>query len=90
MCALFVMAALSSRCGHYILQLWLLSFFPRLFSAVGNWMSTILPYMMFRLRDQRIKVARCSVDFPVEWPTGTARISHSAAATRFNCMSHKW
>ena len=36
--------------GHYILQLWFLSsffFFPRLFSAVGDWMSTILPHMMW-------------------------------------------
>jgi len=44
------LAALRSRCEHYILQLWLLSsfffFFPRLFSAVGDWMSTILPYMI--------------------------------------------
>jgi len=46
------MAALRSKCGHYILQLWLLSsffvlFFPRLFSAVEDWMSTILPHMMW-------------------------------------------
>jgi len=35
------MAALRSRCGHYILQLWFLYFFfffPRLFSAVADWM----------------------------------------------------
>ena len=32
--------------GHYILELWLLlSFFPRLFLAVADWMSTILPHM---------------------------------------------
>ena len=69
------MAALRSRCGHYIFALWFfiaalwnravhyifilwflllllllllllsfyLSFFPRLFSAVAHWMSTILP-----------------------------------------------
>ena len=38
--SLFSMAALHNRCGHYILQLWFLSFFffPRLFSAVGDWM----------------------------------------------------
>jgi len=45
------MAALDSRC-RYILQLWflsfyLLSFFPRLFSAVGDCMSTILQHMMW-------------------------------------------
>ena len=37
------MAALRSRCGHYIFALWflLLSFylFPRLVSAVADWMS---------------------------------------------------
>jgi len=45
------MGALRSTCGHCILQLWLLSsfffFFPRLFSAVGDWMSTILPHMVW-------------------------------------------
>ena len=85
---LLLMAALSSRCGHYIFILWfllslwppyaigqaiillfcgfffmvalwstaddyifilrfLLSFFPRLISAVGNWMSAILPHIMW-------------------------------------------
>jgi len=39
------MAALRSRCRHYIFVLFLsffLSFFPRLISAVTDWMS--LPY----------------------------------------------
>jgi len=38
------MAALCSRCGHYIFALWFLSssFFRRLISAVAEWMSTIL------------------------------------------------
>ena len=39
------MATLRSRCGHYIFAPWFLlssSFFPRLISAVGHWMSTIL------------------------------------------------
>jgi len=38
------MAALCNRAGHYIFALWflLLSFFPRLISAVADWMSTIL------------------------------------------------
>jgi len=41
------MAALWNRAGHYIFMLWFLSssiylFFPRLISAVGDWMSTIL------------------------------------------------
>jgi len=41
------MAALRSRCGHYIFLpcgFFLLSFFPRLISSVGDWMSTILPW----------------------------------------------
>ena len=42
-----IMAALCSRCGHYIFALWflLLSFFPRLISAVADWMCIILLYM---------------------------------------------
>jgi len=69
---LLVMAALRSRCGHYIFALWfvtaalcdraghiyfhpvlssffLLSFFfsSPIISAVGDWMSTILPHMMW-------------------------------------------
>jgi len=42
------MAALCNRCGHYIFAVLFLSsfffFFPHLISAVGDWMSTILPY----------------------------------------------
>jgi len=46
------MAALRSRCGHYIFALWFLSsifFFviPRLISAVADWMSTILLHMVW-------------------------------------------
>jgi len=43
-----IMAALRSTCGHFIFALWfilsffyLLSLFPRLFSAVADWMPTI-------------------------------------------------
>ena len=40
------------QCGHHVghwptFQFLLLSFFPRLFSAVADWMSTILPHMMW-------------------------------------------
>jgi len=38
-------------CGYF-----LLSFFPRLFSAVGNWMSTILPHMMWPYCEFRMQV----------------------------------
>ena len=33
--------------GNYIFALWLLSFFPCLISAAGDWMSTILPHMVW-------------------------------------------
>jgi len=42
------MAALWNRADDYIFVLWFISiFFPRLFSAVGDWMSTILPHMVW-------------------------------------------
>ena len=46
------MVALWNRADHYIFMLWfvlllLLLFFPRLISAVGDWMSTILPHMVW-------------------------------------------
>jgi len=49
----FVMVALWNRADHYIFALWLLlSFFllflfPRLISAVADWMSAILPHMVW-------------------------------------------
>ena len=48
---LVIMAALRSRFVHYIFSLWFLlsssSFFPHLISAVGDWMSTMLPYLVW-------------------------------------------
>jgi len=41
-----IMAALRSRCGYYILVLFLLLLFPGLISAIADWMSTILPHMV--------------------------------------------
>jgi len=40
------MAALRSRCRHYVFVLFLLlsSFFPRLISAVADWTSTVHPH----------------------------------------------
>jgi len=50
-CTSLVMAALRSRCGHYIFAMWFLSFylsfFPRLMSAIADWMSAILPHMVW-------------------------------------------
>jgi len=45
------MVALWNRADHYIFILWFLpsssSFFPRLISAVADWMFAILPHMMW-------------------------------------------
>jgi len=46
-----IMAALRSRCGHYIFALWFLSIFylffiPGLISAAADWMSTILTHIV--------------------------------------------
>jgi len=45
------MVALWNTADHYIFILWFLllssSFFPRLISAVGDWMSAILPHMLW-------------------------------------------
>jgi len=49
--ALLIMVALCNMADHYIFILFLplSSFFsfPRLISAVGDWMSTILPHMVW-------------------------------------------
>ena len=43
-----IMVALCNRADHYIFILFLLSsFFPRLISAVGDWMLTILLHMVW-------------------------------------------
>jgi len=44
------MVALWNRADRYIFALWFLlsSFFPRLISAVADWMSAILPHMVWR------------------------------------------
>jgi len=41
------MVALCIRADRYIFILFLLPFFPHLISAVGDWMSTILPHMVW-------------------------------------------
>ena len=45
-----LMAALCGRCGHYVFALPVVSIFllfPRLISTVGDWMSTILPHIVW-------------------------------------------
>ena len=51
-CTTVFMVALCNRADHYIFALlflssFFLSFFPGLISAVGDWMSTILPHMVW-------------------------------------------
>jgi len=56
------MAALRSRCGHYIFALWFLlsssSFylFPRLISTVADWLSAILQHMVWPQCEFRMQV----------------------------------
>jgi len=53
------MAALRSRCGHYIFILWFVlscSFFPHLISTVRDWMSTVLPLMVWPYCKFRMQV----------------------------------
>jgi len=53
-----VMVALWNRADHYIFALWLLlsSFFiPRLISAAADWMSAILPHMVWPYTVSQIK-----------------------------------
>ena len=73
-----IMATLRSRCGHYIFALWFLcsiflSFFPRLISAVGDWMSTILPHMVWPLCEFRMPV--WNVLHVARWNTGRKKSS---------------
>jgi len=60
--------------GHYIMSLWFLSFFPRLFSAVTDWMSTTLPHMMWPWREFRMQV--WNVLHAARWNTGRKKIRH--------------
>jgi len=43
----FMVALCNSWADHYIFMLFLLSFFPRLISEVGDWMFTILRHMVW-------------------------------------------
>jgi len=60
------MAALRSRCGHYIFAMWFLSifffylsFFPRLISAAADWMSTILRHMVWPYSNLECRSEMC-------------------------------
>ena len=48
-CFTLIMVALWNRADHYIFAMWFLllpSFFPRLISAITDWMSVILPHVV--------------------------------------------
>jgi len=54
-----IMVALRNRADHYIFILWFLllsSFFPRLISAVADWMCAILPHMVWPLCEFKMQV----------------------------------
>jgi len=63
---LVIMAALHSRCGHlflpcgfFYLSSFFLLFFPRLISAVAEWMSTMLLHMMWPYCEFRMQSEMC-------------------------------
>ena len=64
------MAALRSRCGHYFCPV-VSSFFPHLISAVGDWMSTILPRIVWPYCEFRMQV--CNVMHTARWKYGTQK-----------------
>ena len=59
------MAALRNRADHYIFVMWFLLllssmfFFTRLFSAAADWMSTILPHMVWPSATLRCRSKTC-------------------------------
>ena len=57
------MAALCNRAGHYIFVLWFLLsfffFFPRLISAAADWMSTILPHIVYHCANLECRSEMC-------------------------------
>jgi len=76
-----IMAALCNRAGHHNFALWFLlsssfflSFFPRLISAVRDWMSTILPHMVWPHCEFRMQV--WSVLHAARWKCRTQTNRH--------------
>jgi len=74
------MAALWNRAGHYILPcslfFFLLSFFPRLISAVTDWTSTILPHMVWPQCEFRMQV--WNVLHAARWKYSTQNIAKNS------------
>ena len=83
-----IMAAIWNRAGHCIFALWFLSSFfllslfflsfsfPRLISAVEEWMSTILPHMMWPQCKFRMHVR--NVQHVARWKCRTQKIAKIA------------
>ena len=69
-----------ARCRHYIFILWflLLFLFPRLISAVGDWMSTILPHMVWPNCKFRMQV--WNVLCVARWKYRTQNIAKKSAS----------
>jgi len=63
-------------CGFF-----LLSFFPRLISAAADWMSTVLPHMVWPLCDFRMQV--WNVLYAAHWKYRTQKISILAPSHNF-------
>ena len=79
------MAALRSRCGHYTFLLWFNSifllrsssfFFSRLFSAVADCMSAILPHMVWPSCEYRMQV--WNVLHTARWNTGRKKVAKNS------------
>ena len=62
-CSYFIIATLRSRCGRYIFVLWFLlsSFFPfpRLISVFAEWMTAILPHVMWPCANLECRSEMC-------------------------------
>jgi len=86
------MAALWNRAGHYIFMLWFLSsiylsFFPRLISAVGDWMSTILRHMVCPSANLECMSETCCARLAEN--TGCTTVSGYIFATKAHIDSRK-
>ena len=72
------MVALWNRADHYIFALWFLlsSFFPRLTSTVADWMSAILPHMVWPLCEFKMQV--WNVLYAARWKCRTQKVAKIA------------
>ena len=80
------MVALCNMADHYIFALWFLSFlfFPCLISAVGDWMSTILPHMVWPYCEFKMQV--WNLPHFTCWKHRTQK-SHQKSPSRHHCTT---